>query len=163
MDALISRYSFKLKGTGPISYHLGCDFFRDSTGPLCMAPKMYIECMLATYAQMFGCKPRTTYSSPLECGDHPEMDSSDELDNAGITKYRSLIVAAQWLISLGCFDIATASKTLSSFHMAPRLGHLDHIKRIYGYVSKMQHGTIRFRTALPDFSHVPLPDPNPNS
>ena len=31
--------NFKLKGTGPITYHLGCDFYRDGEGTLCMAPK----------------------------------------------------------------------------------------------------------------------------
>ena len=26
--------NFKLKGTGPVDFHLGCDFFRDDTGAL---------------------------------------------------------------------------------------------------------------------------------
>ena len=26
-DELRDKYQFKLKGTGPISFHLGCDFF----------------------------------------------------------------------------------------------------------------------------------------
>jgi hypothetical protein len=29
MDALVDDYKFKLKGTGPVEFHLGCDFFRD--------------------------------------------------------------------------------------------------------------------------------------
>ena len=28
-DLLLNKYGYKLKGTGPISYHLGCDYFRD--------------------------------------------------------------------------------------------------------------------------------------
>ena len=31
--------TFKLKGTGPMSFHLGCDFFRDEDGVLCYAPR----------------------------------------------------------------------------------------------------------------------------
>ena len=38
-ELLVSKYKYKLKGTGPISFHLGCDFFRDKNGVLCMAPK----------------------------------------------------------------------------------------------------------------------------
>ncbi len=42
-------FNFKLKGSGPISFPLGMDFFRDNEGVLCMAPKKYIEKMIANY------------------------------------------------------------------------------------------------------------------
>jgi hypothetical protein len=158
VEELQSKYNFKLKGTGPISYHLGCDFFRYSTGTLCMAPKRYIDRMVNTYEQMFGCKPKTVYTSPLERGDHPELDTSDELGTEGIKQYQSLIGAAQWLISLGRLDIATAVMTMSSFRVAPRKEHLDRMRRIYGYVAKMKHGAIRFRVETPDYSDIQLPD-----
>ena len=154
------KYKFKLKGTGPISYHLGCDFYRDSTGALCMAPSRYIDRMIGTYEQMFGSKPKTTYSSPLERGDHPELDTSEELGADGIKQYQTLIGAAQWLVSLGRLDIATAIMTMSSFRVAPRKGHLDRVRRVYGYVAKMRHGAIRFRVGVPDYSAIPLPDNN---
>ena len=47
-DFLMEKYKYKLKGTGSISLHLGCDFFRDKDGTLCMAPRKYIEKMMAT-------------------------------------------------------------------------------------------------------------------
>jgi hypothetical protein len=53
MDELMTKYKFKLKGTGPLTYHLGCDFFRDSTGTLCMAPRKYIERVVETYTRLF--------------------------------------------------------------------------------------------------------------
>lgn len=31
------------------------------------------------------------------------------------------------------------------------------MKRIYDYLAKMKHGTIRFRTGLPDYSNVSIP------
>ena len=49
---------------------------------------------------MFGEKPKEV-TCPLEKGDHPELDTTDELDLEGIRKYQSLIGALQWLISLG--------------------------------------------------------------
>ena len=45
--------------------------------------------------------------------------------------------------------------TLSRFRAAPRQGHLDRVKRIHEYLSKMRHGVIRIRTELPDFSNIP--------
>ena len=36
---LMDNYNYKLKGTGPISFHLGCDFYRDQDNVLCMAQK----------------------------------------------------------------------------------------------------------------------------
>jgi hypothetical protein len=41
-DVLENKHKFKLKGTGPITFHLGMDFTRDDDGTLCILPgKMY--------------------------------------------------------------------------------------------------------------------------
>ena len=69
--------------------------------------------------------------------------------------YQSLIGALQWVIQIGRFDIATAVMTLSRFRAAPRQGHLDRVKRIYGYLSKMRHARIRIRVDEPDYSDLP--------
>ena len=37
INLLEEKYKYKLKGTGMISYHLGCDFFRDDENIICMA------------------------------------------------------------------------------------------------------------------------------
>jgi len=47
---LQTKYNFKLKGTGPITFHLGMDFFRDSDGVLCIAARKYVEKMVMMYA-----------------------------------------------------------------------------------------------------------------
>jgi hypothetical protein len=120
----------------PIEYDLGCDFYRDTEGTLCMAPRKYIERMIDTYSQIFGEKPRTVYTSPIERGDHPELDTSEELGLEGIRNYQSLIGGAQWLISLGRFNVGTSIMTMSSFPAAPRQGHMDRLKRIDGYVAR---------------------------
>jgi hypothetical protein len=69
-----------LRGTGPISFHLGCDFARDKDGVMTMAPKKYIQKLIDRYVRMFGEKPRMVYHSLLEEGDHPELDTSKMLD-----------------------------------------------------------------------------------
>jgi len=44
--------------------------------------------------------------------------------------------------------------TLSGFRAAPRAGHLERMKRIYGYLCKFKNGAIRFRTELPNYSDL---------
>ena len=58
-------------------------------------------------------------------------------------------------MSIGSFDIQTSIMTLSSFRAAPRKGHLERVKRVYGYIAKMKHVVIRIRTGEPDFSGLP--------
>ena len=54
------------------------------------------------------------------------------------------------------FDIQTAVMSpMSSFRAAPRKLHLERVKRIYSYISKIKHVTIRVRTEEPDFSGLP--------
>ena len=147
--------NFKLKGTGPMAFHLGCDFFRDENGTLCIGPRKYIDRMEAQHESLFGYKPKTNVSSPLEKNDHPELDDSPLLDEDGINKYQSLIGVLQWAITLGRFDIATSVMTMSGFRVAPTEGHLQRVQRICGYLSKMKHGYIRVRTEEPDYSDLP--------
>jgi hypothetical protein len=151
---LHERYGFQLKGTGPTTFHLGTNYFREKSGTMCMEPKKYIEKMIDSYERMFGSKPKQ-YSSPLEHGDHPEIDTSKELELEDIKRFQSMVGALQWVIQIGQFDVATAVMTLSSFRANPRQGHLDRLKRIYGYLYKMRNATIRVRTEIPDYSAIP--------
>ena len=64
INILTSTYEFKLKGAGPISYHLGCNFDRDENGTLCFALRKCIEKMEDSFANMFGCKPKQIHASP---------------------------------------------------------------------------------------------------
>jgi len=157
-EILKAKYKFHMKGTGPLAFHLGADFYRDSDGILCMAPKKYIERLIGNYEQMFGEKPRTNVYSPLEKNDHPELDDSELLDAEGTSQYQSLIGSLQWAITLGRLDIATAVMTMSGFRAAPRRGHLDRVRRICGYISKMKHGMLKFRVHEPDYSDLPEKD-----
>ena len=154
-DILLNRYGFKLKGTGHIKFHLGCDFHRDADGTLCMQPKKYIKKMADGYEMMFGEKPKSIYKTPLEPNDHPETDMSEILDQDDTAKYQSLIGSMQWAVSIGRMDIATAVMTMSSFRASPRRGHLERAKRMVGYLIKMSEAAIRFRTKLPDMSDLP--------
>jgi Reverse transcriptase (RNA-dependent DNA polymerase) len=82
---LKEQHKFKLKGVGPLTYHLGCDYFRDQDGILCSGPRKYITKMMDQFKNMYGCKPKE-YTYPLEKSDHPEVATSEEMDEEGIKK-----------------------------------------------------------------------------
>ena len=83
--------------------------------------------MLDTYKRLFGMQPKQ-YKTPLDKGDHPELDNSEELDIKGIKLYQSLIGPLQWAIQIGRMDITTAVMTMSGFRASPRKGHLERVK-----------------------------------
>ena len=86
---------FKPKGTGKISFHLGCDFKRNEEEVLCIQPTKYIEKMIDDYKKIFGESPNSKISSPLEKRDHPELDISPLLKNDDVQKYWSIIGSLQ--------------------------------------------------------------------
>jgi hypothetical protein len=106
------------------------------------------------YENMFGCKPKE-YTSPLEKGDHPEIDDTDKLDIEGIKRCQTMIGCLQWADSLGRFDIQTATMTMYRFRAAPRIEHLNRLKRMYGYLKKFASATIHVRLLEPDLGELP--------
>ena len=152
-NELKKRYNLKLKGVGPLEYHLGCTYKKDPDGTLAADPRRYVNKILESYERMFNEKPRKS-RPPLEGGDHPELDTSELCDDHQTKQFQTLIGQLQWLISLGRFDIAVHVMSLSRFRAQPRKGHLDRAKRIVGYLLFLPDGAIRFRTGEPDFSSL---------
>jgi hypothetical protein len=76
VDILEKKHKFKTKGTVPISFHLGMDFSRNEDNTLCLSSTKYVEKMNKNYERMYGEPPKRNVSSPLEKGDHQELDTS---------------------------------------------------------------------------------------
>jgi len=108
---LTEKCQFKLKGTGPTEFHLGCDFFRDEEGVLCYGPKKHIEKILDNCRRICGTWPKPA-TSPLVAGDHPELDASELLNEDDQKMCQSLIGALQWAIQISHFDIQTSVMTV---------------------------------------------------
>ena len=106
--------------------------------------------MISIFEVTFGHKPSTGVHSPLEKGNNPELDASEFLDAEGIQKHQSLISAFQQAVSLGRLDVNIVIITIFSFQVESRKGHMNRIKRIYCYLAKFKHATIRIRTEEPD-------------
>ena len=128
-NELKKRYNLKFKVVGPLEYHLGCTYKKDPDGTLAADPRRYVNKILESYERMFKEKP-TKSRPPLEGGDHPELDTSELCDEHQTKQFQTLIGQLQWLISMGCFDIAVHVMSLSRFRAQPRKGHLDRAKRI---------------------------------
>lgn len=117
-DLLINKEKFKLKGTGPVAFHLRCNFFQEGRF-FWFTPKKYIEKLLNnSYVQILGKQPTHT-ASPLIKGNHPELNTSKLLDADDMKIYQSFIGGLQWLIQIGCFDVPIQSSTHTR---APRIG-----------------------------------------
>ena len=99
-------------------------------------------------------KPKKT-KTPLVVGDHPESDISDFCDQDHIKQYQTIVGQLIWLSGLGRFDIAVHVMTMSRFRQQPRIGHLERLKKIVGYLANFPHGALRFRLHEPDYSNLP--------
>ena len=152
-NELKKKYNLKLKGVGPLEYHLDCTYNKDPDGTLAAYPRRYVNKILESYQRMFKEKPRKS-RPPLEGGDHPELHTPELCDEHQTNQFQTLVGQLQWLISPGHFDIAVHVMSLSRFRAQPRKGHLDRAKRIVGYLLFLPDGAIRFRTGEPDFSSL---------
>jgi hypothetical protein len=110
--------------------------------------------MVESYKQMFNENPPSKANSQFDSYDHPEVNTSEFLDEDGIQKYQSVIGSMQWAISIGCFDIAIHVMSMSIFRTSPCCGHLDRAKRMVGYLSKFRLAKICVLTNEPDYSDV---------
>ena len=89
-NELKKRYNLKLKGVGPLEYHLGCTYKKDPDGTLAADPRRYVKKILESYERMFKEKPRKSRPS-LEGGDHPELDTSELCDDHQTKQFQTLI------------------------------------------------------------------------
>ena len=103
---------------------------------------------------MFGSKPKKT-RTPLMAGNHPENDLSEFCDQDQIKQYQTIVGQLILLSALGRFGIAEHIMTMSRFRQQPRIGHLERLKKIIGYLVNFPHGSLRFRLHKPDFSNLP--------
>ena len=140
IQILKEDYKLKVNGDGPFT-----DYTRDKDKTLVWQPKECIYGLLESYKSMFKQDPPKNMRILMD----------GLLAGKSIQHYLTMIGQLQWLLTLGRFDICTQVTTLSRFRSAPRKGHLERLQRIYGYVKKTKHYSIRYRTEEPDYSYLP--------
>ena len=152
---LKEKFKLKIKGDGPLEYHLGCDYKPDKDGTLAAQPTKYINKILESYKKMFPNENFLNIKLGLKKNDHVELDNTELCNEEQITKYMCMIGQPQWAITHGRYDILAHVMSMSRFRLAPKIRYLEKMKRLYGYLAKTKHFAIRYRTKEPDYSHLP--------
>ena len=124
---------------GPPSYYLGNDYiYSEELKCWTVSCSTYLkECIRRLEIDhSFIDGSLVEHKNPLPDKDHPEMDNSPLLDEAGIHKYQMLVGMAQWACTIGRLDISYACSSLSRFSAAPRERHLELTIYLFGYLKK---------------------------
>jgi hypothetical protein len=142
-----------LKGIGNPRYYLSGDILNlvtpeddlppttDPDTTIALSAETYITNAVEKYEQKFGC-PITPYHSPMEHSYHSEEDNTNLLNPKQASLFRGLIGSANWVVTLGRFDIAYAVNNLARFNMNPRQGHFEAAVRIFGYLKAYPKGRL---------------------
>ena len=66
INILKLKYQLKVKVHGPLTYHLGADYFQDPDGTMVSQPKKYVEKLKETYIRFFNTEPSKGLKTPHE-------------------------------------------------------------------------------------------------
>ena len=151
-----------LKGIGKPEYFIGADMAHKEVPEtvFVMGSWTYVKKIVSEYERIMGFGTPKNVTTPLEPGDHPELDETAVVTPEKRRIYWSLIGMLQWAVTLGRIDIAIAVSTMSRFRVEPRQGHLDRVGRIFGYLRYYKSTSIKFRVDEPDYSSYTKTDHN---
>ena len=156
-DKIIEEFKkiYMLKGVGQPEYYLGGDVQvlnehwqkqGVSTG---LSAQTYIKNSVEKVEKMLKTNLKSEQTPMIE-SDHPELDESELCTPLQHSHFRALVGSANWCITLGRFDIAFAIQSLARFNMAPRVGHLKRMMRVFGYLKTHPNGALIIDPASPD-------------
>jgi hypothetical protein len=115
------------------TYYLGSNI-KKVGNYLHVSSSKYVKETLKTYQEKYGAIKKENI--PLATTVNPELDDSEFLCGNDISHYQHIIGTGQWLIVAGRFDLTFAISSLSRFSAAPRKGHLDLARKVFGYLRK---------------------------
>ena len=87
---------------------------------------------------------------PLSNDYRPELDSSPEMDGAGVAYYQSFIGIIWWMVDIDRIDIFCEVSMMSSNLALPREGHLAQVFHIFSYLKKQHNSSLVFDPSYPD-------------
>ena len=162
INALQASYTLKEGSIGTPKRYLGANIDRVQTDDgrmvWSMSSEDYVRAAIDNLEKMLkadGLQPLKVYGDgkrPYSLSYRPEIDVSDELDDAGIHRYQELIGILRWAIELGRIDIITEVSCLSQHMCQPRIGHLDAVHQIFRYLQKnlsKNPGRLAFDPVIP--------------
>ncbi len=90
--------------------------------------------------------------TPLKSGYRPEEDVSPELKADGVQTYQELIGVLRWAVELGRVDILLETALMSTHLALPRLGQLEQVFHIFGYLKEHPKKKLAFDPMHPEIS-----------
>jgi len=159
------RRDYVRKGVGIPEYYLGGDLVEldnswKSTGiKTALSAKTYIKNVVEKYEKLFN-ETFKSQKSPMNHLYHPELDETPFLDQKGVSIFRGLVGSANWMITLGRFDVQYATGANARFSAFPREGHLEAMKRVFGYAKSYPNAQILVDPVIPDQSQFEVQEHN---
>ena len=77
---------------------------------------------------------------PVRIGYRPELDVTAELGAQEANYYQMIMCLLRWIVKLGRVDICLEVSIVSSHLVLPRVGHLNQVCHVFGYLRK-HHNT----------------------
>ena len=93
----------------------------------------------------------TKCGDPLTSGYKPELDASAELKADGLQTYQELIGVLRWAVEIGRIDIFLETSLMSVHLDITRIGHLEQVIHIFGYLKQNSKKKIAFD---PEHPHI---------
>ena len=91
-------------------------------------------------------------NTPFITGYHPSEDTTSELDADGTRYFQELIGVLRWAIELGRVDVLLEVSLLSTQMASPRIGHLQQIYHIFGYLKTSHRRRLFYDPGYPGIS-----------
>ena len=155
------RQTFKLKGdkAEEPEMYLGGSISKAITdqGIECwtLSSEKYVKTAVANVKETLAQSNLTLPSkclTPFTSNYHPAEDTTSELDAEGTKYYQELIGVLRWAVELGRVDILLEISLLSSHLALPRVGHLQQVYHIFGYLDKAPRRRLFFDPVSPAIS-----------
>ena len=160
-------FQLKEKSIGPPKIYLGgrCRLVELETGVKCWAfgSSQYVQSAVANVEKALADRQRLGDNrfklpprprTPIQSSYRVELDISPELDAKDASYYQSLIGILRWIVELGRVDICIECSIMSSQIVLPRVGHLEQVLNIFGYLKSHHNAELVFDPTPPEIDHA---------
>ena len=129
--------------------------FVDTTECWTMSAEKYVQASIKNVEAALskkGLRLPTKCYTPLPTDYRPELDTSAELKSDGVQYFQELIGMLRWAVEIGRVDILLETSLLSTHLAMPRVGHLEQVYRMFGYLKLYPKRKLAFDPQHPAIS-----------
>jgi hypothetical protein len=94
---------------------------------------------------------------PLPSNYYPELDITPLFNDEETNQFQSFISILRWIVELGCLDIYVHMVMLSLYLMNPRVGHMEALYYIFGYLKSHDRSTMVFDDVYLNWNNADFP------